>query len=119
MLGCAAIISAPTMACAESLFFDCHGIRQHEPPDRMKVETTEQIMIDPDKGVIEGTGAGGTNEYCSEESDWRSFVFEGKVRLFAKVIRACVNLNIFETAYTFDYGHGGHDCQSHLRAPSS
>ena len=51
----------------------------------MKIETAEQIMIDLDKGVIEGTDDVGANEYCSKESDWRSSVFEGKVRLFIKV----------------------------------
>jgi hypothetical protein len=33
------------------------------------MDWTEQIMIDPDKGVVEGPG-GGTNEYCARESDW-------------------------------------------------
>jgi len=60
ILAWATIISAPTVACAEPLFFDCHGTTQHERPDGMKIETAEQIMIDLDKGVIEGTHDVGT-----------------------------------------------------------
>jgi hypothetical protein len=66
---------APTVVHAEPLFFECHGTYEHTGPHekpeyhQKPMDWTEQIMIDPDKGVVEGPG-GGTNEYCARESDW-------------------------------------------------
>jgi hypothetical protein len=92
-----ALISAASAASAEPLFFDCHGIKQWEPPDGMKFETTEQVMIDPDRGTVDGS----TNEYCSKESDWQSGPVGPEVRMLFKIIRSCTNLKVSETAYQF------------------
>jgi hypothetical protein len=98
-----AIISASTMACAEPLFFDCHGTFEtssEKGPDPWGPwNLTDQIMIDPDKGVVEAPVVEiGTNDYCAQESDWMQF----DTTPLKRKIKECTTLQISETAYTFN-----------------
>ena len=45
--------------------------------------------------------AGGTNKYCSKESDWMSSPGGPGVQMFWKQIRSCTSLKISEIAYEY------------------
>jgi hypothetical protein len=60
------------------------------------LDITLQIMIDPDKGVVEGPGAAAdANKYCThQQSDWTPTAVG-----MAKTIKECTTLQILETQY--------------------
>jgi hypothetical protein len=89
-----AVVCESTMAYAEALFFDCHGTLTSNTGITM--DDTWPMMIDPDSGVVDGLG-GGTNKYCTKESDWMPCEAGGVF----KIIRDCTTLQISETYYTF------------------
>ena len=93
-----ALVCGWTLAYAEPLFFDCHGTIERYPhyeklEDHQKPQDTrEQLMIDPDGGIVEGPGAvwpAATNEFCSKESDWRTRATQPGIMLLFKDIRVC------------------------------
>jgi hypothetical protein len=94
MLGCAAVVCGSTIACAEPLFFKCHGTINTNTQSENDANT--QITIDADTGTVEGPG-GGTNRYCSRQSDWMT-LSQG---VQYKIIRECSNLEISEMFYHF------------------
>jgi hypothetical protein len=82
------------MAYAEPLFFDCHGTRTNATTGTM--DDNWPMMIDPDRGVVDGLG-GGTNKYCTQESEWMPCEAGGAY----KIINDCTGLQISETYYSF------------------
>jgi hypothetical protein len=108
LLACTALVGGCTVAYAEPLFFDCHGTYQkligprephgNEDPDYQPKEVTWTVMIDPDKGAVEGPGIkSATNEYCARESDWMPCGTGGA----NKVVKECTTLGISETSYGY------------------
>jgi hypothetical protein len=87
-----------TVAFAEPLFFDCHGTYEFE--HGMKAKVPLQIMIDPERGIVDAP-FGGNNDYCSQEGDWQSAAVGPGVRIFFKIVRGCLTLSVTETAYSF------------------
>ena len=94
MLGCAAVVCGSTIACAEPLFFKCHGT--FNTNTRSEKDANTQIIIDADRGTVEGPG-GGTNKYCTHKSNWMT----PSQGVQYKIIRECSNLEISELFYHF------------------
>jgi hypothetical protein len=101
-----------TVPEAKSVIFECHATVEPYPhneklEDHQKPrDTREQLMIDPDGGIVEGPGVvwpEATNEFCSKESDWRTRATQPGIMLLFKDIRVCTILNVSETAYTFNW----------------
>jgi hypothetical protein len=118
MLACTALVCGYTMAYAEPLFFDCHGtyevIGPRENLDYQPKDVTRQIMIDPDKEVVDAPG-GGSNEYCVRESEWVPCGTRGGVQ---KAVKQCTTLQISETAYTYYTTlEGRNNCQYGAEQP--
>ena len=110
VLACTALVCGCTMAYAEPLFFDCQGTvqswRSHEKEREKPQDTRQQLMIDPDAGMVEGPGAvwpAATNEFCSKESDWRTRATGPGIMLLFKDIKTCTILNVSDTAYEFHW----------------
>jgi hypothetical protein len=89
-----AVVWESTMTYSEPLFFDCHGTFTSATTGTF--DDKWPMMIDPDRGVVDGIG-GGTNKYCTKESDWMPCEGGGAY----KIIRDCTALHISETYYTF------------------
>jgi hypothetical protein len=102
---CAAIISAPTMACAEPLFFDCQGTVAYSllGSQRYSSDFSTQIMFDAERGIVEVPGGGrglasATNEYWTRQSDWMQVGATSEMR---KTVKECTTLRISETNYSY------------------
>ena len=67
--------------------------------DRKPTDLTIQIMIDPERKIVEGPG-GGTNEYCTRESDWM-VPESGVPNVESKIIKQCTTLHVSELSYSF------------------
>jgi hypothetical protein len=102
------------MAYAKPIFFNCHGTYEvlgpRENPDYQPKDVTQQIMIDPDKGVVDAPGGGGSNVYCARESEWMPCGTPWGGVL--KVVKQCTTLQISEMAYTYyTTSEGRNNCQ--------
>lgn len=108
-----------TMAYAEPLFFSCHGTYEvlgpRENPDYQPKDATRQIMIDPDRGVVDAPG-GGSNQYCARESEWMPCGTPWAGVL--KVVKECITLQVSEMAYTYSTtSEGRNNCQYGPKQP--
>jgi hypothetical protein len=94
---------------AEPLFFDCHGTFDFQayatPTGPHPQETTDQIMIDLDRGIVKAPvvlndwpGAG-TSQYCAREYVSNSGEDPAGRGLFK--MRSCLTLQAADTAYSF------------------
>jgi hypothetical protein len=108
-----AVVCGCTMAYAEPFFFDCHGTFDFQaladPLSPNPTETTGQIMIDLDRGMVEAPiiphdfPSAGTNEYCSKAWDLQSTDSSPRDRIARGTwqMQSCTTLRVSETAYYF------------------
>ena len=104
MLASTSLVWSGTAGYSAPLFFRRHGTAEtthfDEEPEyhRPSLDWTTTLMIDLDRGAVEGPG-GGSNEYCTREPDWLPVGTYGVIR---KIIKECTTLQVSETLYSFN-----------------